>query len=231
VECSSILPQSQPMSLIPSREELDKLLDTLSPDALHPSLAVDDFLVPISPAPHTPPPPYDFAGLSSYARIAAVLVQLLTNDRQLAKAQPWALRHVLALAQLAHDWLQLPGAASPAFAPGAKPLQARELATRAQHVLSYVLGGTHEPAWHAAVVAAAGGKGGVPADAVGRFVVDEVRHAAQTDAVRDARMLRTMLDYVVREVEVKEADLWMGLARTIEKQGQVLRTQSLCAAS
>jgi hypothetical protein len=71
----------------------------------------------------------------------------------------------------------------------------------------------------------------VPADAVGRFVVDEVRHAAQTDAVRDARMLRTMLDYVVREVEVKEADLWMGLARTIEKQGQVLRTQSLCAAS
>jgi hypothetical protein len=210
------------LSLVPSQQKLDSILASLPTDALHPSLAVDDFLVSTNAVFEASPPIYDFVDLSSYARITSVLLQALTSDRQLAKAHAWALRHALALAQFAGDWLQLPGRAGPAFGPRAKQLLARELATRAQHVLAYVLAGPYEPAWHAAVVAAAGGKGDAP-DAVGAFVVAEVQHARETDAVRDARMLRTLLDYVIREVEQAEAELWMGLARTIDKQGRLTR--------
>jgi E3 ubiquitin-protein ligase listerin len=194
-------------------------LGTLSSSALHSSLAVDDILVPTTPSDEASIGPYDFIGLSSYSRITSVLIQIMTNDRQLAKENAWALRHALAIALYASDWLQIPSIASPAFAPTTNTVLAKELVTRVQHVTTYLLAGSYESSWHAAVVAAAASGKSTPPDAVGHFVVEEIKRAKDTNSVRDSRMLRSMLEHIIRAVDQAEAEHWMGLARTIEKQG------------
>jgi hypothetical protein len=213
----------QPLELLPSRQRMDGLLDELPSDALHSSLAVDDLLVPAtsSDSESDAKYDYDFTGLSSYARVASVLAQIMTSDRQLAKQQAWGLRHVLALSVYAGDWLQVHGPNSPTFAVSTDSVFVKELLTRCQHVVAYLLAGAYESAWHSAVVATVSGKtAAYNGNGIGQFVVDELNHAQGNDSVRDIRSLRSVLEYVLRGAEQTELEQWLTLARTLEKTGK-----------
>jgi hypothetical protein len=210
------------LELLPNRDAFDALLDALPGTALHASLALDDLLVPPSAPARTSAGPYDAAGLSAYARVAGALVHILVGDREAARGAHWALRHTLVLADAARDALALPALSGPVFRAGAPEMLVRETATRAHHVATYLLAGAYEPAWHARVVAACtGGKPQGALDGVGVFVVDLVGKAKERDSVREARVLRTVLEYVLRDGDQADAEQWMVLGRSLEKPGEV----------
>lgn len=107
--------------IFPSATQLDLMLDDLSPDAIDPSIAILDPLIPpFTLQPHSKTAKgkqeTDRRGFATYARIVNALLQVFIEDRQLAKRALWILRHFLALSVYAQDLRNVP---SPTFSSSA----------------------------------------------------------------------------------------------------------------
>lgn len=197
------------------------LLQT-SPNPIHPSLAVTEPLVPPASGFTSKIQSarlYDSDGYSKYGRIINALLQLFTEDRQLAKRNLWALRHFLALSLYAEDFQSIPSADSPVFEAKALP-NITDLITRAQQVVTYLLKSTSEDGWSQAVVSALiTNKPNPKAEGLSQFLADLINIACAGDSIRESRILCNVLQHVLDDVDKPEAGQWIALARQIEKKG------------
>ncbi|KAF8156982.1 hypothetical protein B0H34DRAFT_711453 [Crassisporium funariophilum] len=228
--------------IFPSATQLDSMLDSLSSDAIDPGIAVLDPLLPVSPkqkAKNHQKPATDQRGLASYARSVNALLQVFIQDRQLAKRNLWALRHFWSLSLYAQDLRNVPFAVedSPVFDAKATSTAAglgvlRDIVARVKQVSVYVLNstGSAQDDWRTIVLerflnegsaiaklkGKQGGKDGL--DDVQAFLYDVIAHAREKDAVRDTRVLRMVLEPLLKDgVGGAEADMWVQLGRKFEK--------------
>lgn len=212
--------------IIPSQEDVDAMLDSLSADPIDASLAVLDPLVPPSSAfsnKRFSPPPCDSRGYSTYARVLIALLQIFIDDRQLAKANIWALRHLLALSLYAEDFVGVTTAKSPVFLREALSSGLDELVSRVQQVTTYILTSSARDGWRHGVLGVLNeGKTSDNLDSLSKFLVDVIRHAQSNDSGRESRILHRVLQHAFDDADKTEADLWILFARKIEKTGRLL---------
>lgn len=210
--------------VLPSRSDIGILLEALSSDPIHSSLAVMDPLLPWSSDFEdvaTSPSDYDNNGYSKYARVVSALLQELSEDRQVAKRNMWALRHFLALSLYADDYLRVPTASSPAFDARASPQYLRDIITKVNQVSTYLLSSSVDDGIHSRVIAAAASTElpATLAEGVEGFLVDLLLRSKGTDNAREPRILRRVLQHIFSNVSKNDADQWIGLARKLEKSG------------
>ncbi|KAF8198654.1 hypothetical protein BJ912DRAFT_1055525 [Pholiota molesta] len=195
---------------------LNKLLDALSSDALDPSLAILDPLIPPYPSPNSrrkvqTPTSTDRRGFSVYAREVNALLQAFVEDRQLAKRNVWALRHFFALSLYAQDLQNVPSASSrsPVFDDKVTPAALASIVAKSKQVSVYLLNSSaakDDESWRQGLTQ------------LQTFLFDVVTYAKDGDGIRDARVLKTVLDSLLQDgIEVSEADLWVQLARKYER--------------
>lgn len=236
--------------IFPSATQLDLMLDDQCPDAIDPSIAVLDPLIPpFTLRSHSKTASSkqeaDRRGFTTYARIVNALLQVFIEDRQLAKRALWALRHFLALSVYAQDLLHIP---SPTFSSSALSFSSkhdsnnyspvfdhdvvtmsalRNVVSRVKQVSVYLLGSAvdqdDDGSWRKLVLDkllkdAPGSESGM--SQVQQFLWDVVVYAKEQDKLRDTRVLKIILDSIFSDgVDVGEADLWIQLARKLEKTG------------
>ncbi|KAG6883962.1 hypothetical protein C0993_002462 [Termitomyces sp. T159_Od127] len=222
--------------IFPSARETEQALCHLSPDPIHPSLAVVTPLIPPSSAftstssqcvsRNANGTDFDKRGFSSYARIVSALLHVFIEDRQVAKQNLWALRHFLALELYAQDFISVPGAWSRVFAAEAIHARLETLVVKVEQIAMYVLTLSTSEGWREAALAAVIGSGSQPSSSsssqvatsgpLPAFLVDTIQRARDSDWVRETRILRNVLQHVFYDVDREEADRWLVLARKIE---------------
>ena len=232
------------------------MLDNLSPDAIDPSIAaLDPLIPPFTLQPHSKTAKSkqetDRRGFATYARIVNALLQVFIEDRQLAKGALWVLRHFLALSVYALDLRNVPSPTisssalsssskhdsnnySPVFDHDVVTISAlRDVVARVKQVSVYLLGSAVDQddagSWRQVVLgkllkdAPTSGKIESPKQGmnqVQQFLWDVIIYAKEQDKLRDTRVLKIVLDSVFSDVvDVGEADLWIQLARKLEKTG------------
>ena len=242
--------------IFPSSTQLDLMLDDLSPDAIDPSIAILDSLIPpFTLQPHSRneegKKETDRRGFGTYARIVNALLRVFIEDRQLAKRTLWVLRHFLALSVYALDLRNVP---SPTFSSSAlsssskqdsnnySPVfdhevvtisELRDVVSRVKQVSVYLLGSAvgqdDGGSWRKVVLEKLlkdaltsrnieSPKQGMKQ--VQQFMWDIIVYAKEQDKLRDTRVLKIVLESVFSDVvDVGEADLWIQLARKLEKTG------------
>ena len=232
------------------------MLDDLSPDAIDPSIAILDPLIPpftLQPRSKTEKSKKetDRRGFDTYARIVNGLLQVFNEDRQLAKRALWVLRHFLALSVYALDLRNVPSPAfsfsalsssskydsnnySPVFDHEVVTISAlRDVVSRVKQVSVYLLGSAvgqdDAGSWRKGVLenllkdASTSGKieslkQGM--NQIQQFLWDVIVYAKEQDRLRDTRVLKIVLEFVFSDVvDVGEADLWIQLARKLERTG------------
>jgi hypothetical protein len=240
--------------IFPTATQLDLMLDGLSPDAIDPSIAILDPLIPpFTLEPHAKTAKIkqqetDRRGFSTYARIVNALLQVFIEDRQLAKQALWVLRHFLALSVYALDLRNVPSPTfpssssskhdsndnnySPVFDHDVVAISAlRDVVSRVKQVCVYLLGSAVSQddggSWRQEVLgkllkedARTSGKIEHGMNQVQQFLWDVIVHAKEQDKLRDTRVLKIVLESIFSDVvDVGEADLWIQLARKLEKIG------------
>jgi hypothetical protein len=55
-----------------------------------------------------------------------------------------------------------------------------------------------------------------------RFMLDIMRFAVESDGVLDTRILEIVLEDVLDDIETEEAEQWVGLARKLERRGELI---------
>ncbi|TRM62271.1 hypothetical protein BD626DRAFT_558116 [Schizophyllum amplum] len=213
------------LTVLPPSDTLHKRLDALPAQPIDSSLGVLFDTIP-PPSTYEDASPiaalYDAHGFSSYARIVALLPELPSPAlRALVRRQPWILRHLLAWAIEARDFMSVPGRSSALF--DARALESGGLALaaeRAEGIVAYALITDMDDytTWRSQSARALA-DGRVPKDLspVKSFVVDALRRALANDSPRQARMVAAILDHVFEDVSKEEADSWVALARASQK--------------
>ena len=244
--------------IFPSATQLDLMLDDLSPDAIDPSIAILDPLIPpFTLQPHSKTAKSkqetDRHGFATYARIVYALLQVFLEDRQLAKQALWVLRHFLALSVYALDLRNVPSPTlsssahsssskdsnnySPVFNHDIVTISAlRDVVSRVKQVSVYLLGSAvgqdDDGSWRKVVLgkllndAPTSGKierSKQEMNQVQQLLWDVIVYAKEQDKLRDTRVLKIILESVFSDVvDVEEANLWIQLARDLEKTGMEL---------
>lgn len=213
------------MDLVPSREKLDSMLSIFPIDPADASISLRSPLLPLSgleDPPMTVADNYDLDGYSSYARIISLLLDAFLEDRIVAKAHPWALRHFIALAIYAEDVLDLPNSSSEVFdARTVSSLALQQLVHKVQQATTYFLSDVgDDQSWHQKVTAACvDAKAQNEIDGIGKLVAGQLQSATSNDNPRDARILHMVLQHILSHTSKAEGDLWMGVCRKIESKG------------
>ncbi|TFY76325.1 hypothetical protein EWM64_g7687, partial [Hericium alpestre] len=212
--------------VVPSRQALESSFLELRSDPSHPSLAITLPLIPpaesFDVATETDGE-FDRLGLSSYARIVLALLYTFMDDRQAAKQNLWAFKHLIALSLYAEEFLQVPALPSLVFAPFVSRDLLRETIVKVQQLSTYMLMAPAESGWHARVVKAAmGEKVSEPLDDVAVFISEFVKSSQDEDTYIESRILHTVLQHILGDTDKDEGDQWMLLARKIEKQAPQL---------
>ncbi|KAG6916946.1 hypothetical protein DXG01_004633 [Tephrocybe rancida] len=209
-----------PHDVFPSTQELDTMLDQLSPDPIHPSLAVVNPLIPpaasftkISRTRMT----FDRRGFSSYARVVDALLQIFVENRQISKHNVWALQHFQALELYAQDFISMPSAKSEVFAADAIHASLETLVFRVEQVTTYILTSSADEGWREVALAAAlDNKRPSSAGTLTMFLFDTIQRSRTSDSPRECRILRNVLQHIFHDVNKDEAERWMLLARKVE---------------
>ena len=197
------------------------MLDDLSPDPIHPCLAILEPIVHTESSFESQPETsslFDDRGYSAYARVVEGLTHAFAQDRRTAKDNMWALRHLLALSLYASDLVHIPWAPNPAFDQQVPRAQLNDLLSKIQQVSTYLLTSSADDGWRSKVITSIlnnrpfGGSDGL----VG-FLTDSITMAKDIDNVREARILCRILQRVLDEADKDEADQWVMLARKMEK--------------
>jgi hypothetical protein len=209
--------------LFPSRLELDGMLNDLDSDPIHASLAVLDPLIPPASAfqgKNDSIPVCDKQGYSSYARVVSALLRVSIEDRQSAKENMWALRHIQALAMYAGDFLQIPSRHSPVFGQQVLKVELQEIISKAQQVTTYLLTSSADERWRLQVIATiSNGRTSVALEGLAEFLTELIIHATAVDAIRESRILHTILTHVLDNADKDESEQWILFARKFEKTG------------
>lgn len=215
------------MDIFPAPQEIDNLLEQLSPDPIHPSLAVITSLIPPADSfldRHSPSQLYDNRGFSMYGRLVSALLQVLVENRQTSKHNIWALRHLHALEIFAQDFVSVPSASSPVFGSETATQALESLISKVEQVTTYILTSLYDEGWREAALAVAldNNKTTEKLGPLSLFLLDIIKRARNSENSRDTRILRNILQHVFHDVEKDEADLWILLARKIEVTGEPL---------
>lgn len=224
----------------PSAAELDSILDELSPDPIDSSIAVLDDLLPTtftSKRKITKATCADRQGFAPYARIVNGLSLAFLEDRQLAKHNLWALRHLIALSVYAQDsknTISMSGNVSPVFDERITEVLLEDVVDRVKQISVYLFkfvnvagaGGDNndDSVWRREVVERFLAASPVKqvareglSDAQG-VLFDIISHAKKADALRDTRILKIVLKSLLADgASDHEADSWIQLARKLEK--------------
>ncbi|KAK0229492.1 hypothetical protein EDD85DRAFT_130041 [Armillaria nabsnona] len=207
-----------PLSFLPSVPELDRMLDDLSSDPIHPALAVLDPLIPPGEYTEIDPPACDSHGFSPYARLVSVLLFMFLEDRQSARRNTWALRHLLALSLYADDYSAYPTGSSPVFRKEAL-IDLEGLIVKLQQICTYLLTSASDDGWRLKVLDAVTNV--QPLDetepSLALFLRDQITKARKGDETREARILGRTLLHVLHDADKAEADRWITFARSIER--------------
>ncbi|TFY58014.1 hypothetical protein EVJ58_g6676 [Rhodofomes roseus] len=210
------------VDIVPSEVSLDDMLDNLSAVPGDASLAVVDPLVPpasLCDETALSSPDTDTSGLSRYARVVEGLALHLLDDRQAAKANAWALRHLLALSLYVDELIQIPASKSPVFSAAVSRSILHDYITKARQVATYVLSSSQDEGWHTTVVGAIiADKQDISLGPVGKLVWDLVNRGKRFDTVRESRVLHTILEHIFGSISKTEAEQWVQLARKLERQ-------------
>ncbi|EIN09055.1 hypothetical protein PUNSTDRAFT_102600 [Punctularia strigosozonata HHB-11173 SS5] len=209
--------------IFPSRAELDAMLGRLPATPLHVSLGVVDPLVPPNIDEEEDSiysPSFDVDGFSSYARVVSALLDAMSEDRQLARTNIWALRHLLALGVYAHDALRVPGGRSPVFSSTISSITIQNLATGISRVSAYLLSPvTSDDAAFANILGTLLDTKPSPAlQPAEAFVVDLIKHSQDHDNPRTSRIVYPVVHHVLSGSDKPHAEQWVQILRKMEKQ-------------
>ncbi|KAI0790522.1 hypothetical protein C8Q75DRAFT_762281 [Abortiporus biennis] len=217
---SSTLDASIIGNIFPQKKDIDILLDGIESFPVDPSLAVIDILVPLGPDEEdmsTGKFSYDKEGFSTYARVCTALLTYLSEDRQAAKDNVWALRHFLALAQFAEDLLNLPSNENPVFAIEVPKNILRDIKAKAQQIATYLLAPATDESWLSKTIALIGDQKMPPAtDGVAVMLYELISGPQAKDSVRGARILHVVLQHILSSAGKQEAEQLLLLARKLE---------------
>jgi hypothetical protein len=210
--------------LFPSSRTFDGMFRQLSHDPIDSTLAAVDPLIPLGTDPLTQGPENtDSRGFSAYARIIIALLRLFLEDRNLAKQNLWALKHFIAISIFASDYQKVPAGISPVFDTTALT-SLGEIIVKAQQITAYLFLGSFvgiQDGWRLDLVRRMiEGKYGHGKMTLEEFVEDTIRVATKSDSILDIRVLRVVLENILDELEVQEAEEWIGLARRLERNGK-----------
>ncbi|KAH7921570.1 hypothetical protein BV22DRAFT_1096259 [Leucogyrophana mollusca] len=208
--------------ILPSQEELDAMLDDLPSEPASPSLALLDPCIPPSTEfedGHVSGLSCDSRGYSPYVRVVSALLQCLSEDRQLAKDNVWALRHVLVLSRYIQDFLEVPASRSGLLDGDTPVYELRNILSKTQQLTTYLLSSSLiDDGLHPKVVSAclAGGPR-TNVDGLSNLLVDLIDHAKNEDTVRDSLALRAILQHLFANATKADSEQWILLARKLEK--------------
>ena len=147
------------------------------------------------------------------------MLQILAENRHLARHNIWALRHMFALYIYAEDFLNVPSATSFVFGPNTSKSYLRETMVKIQQVTTYLLTTSLEDSFHPRVIKSAAAGQTSSSAGIDGLLVNLIFHSAEHDNIRDARVLRRTLQYLFSSVTREEADQWMAVVRKFEKSG------------
>ena len=224
--------------IFPSSAYLDEALEVLSPDVIDVSIAVLDPL--ISPRSKTASHEKigtvhstDRRGFSAYARSVAILLHALGDDRKLARKNLWALRHFFVLSIYAQDIINVPSAISrsPVFDDKVSTGALADIVARSRQISVYLLNASaaqYDDNWRRPVLNqllddSTTKKSHEEFAQLQKFLLDTVIHAQNGDGLRDTRVLKLVLESIFQDrIDIDEAELWLQVARRIEKTGLCL---------
>ncbi|KAH7909880.1 hypothetical protein BJ138DRAFT_1154228 [Hygrophoropsis aurantiaca] len=208
--------------LFPSSKELDDMLNNLPSDPPNSSLAL---LNPCMPSAldfengKISDLSCDSRGFSPYIRVVAALLHCFGDDRQLAKDNIWALRHILALSQYVQDYLTVPASRSGLLSQDVSIFDLQRILSKAHQLTTYLVSSSAvDDGWHAKVISACSSNGSKAAlDPLSKLVADLVEHASNEDTIRDSLILRSILQHLLANATKSDSEQWMLLARKLEK--------------
>ncbi|KAF9239333.1 hypothetical protein BU15DRAFT_74748 [Melanogaster broomeanus] len=156
---------------------------------------------------------------TAYTRATSALLAHLSTSRTVARSNLWALRHVLVLGFYANEYLRVEDARSGIFTVDGRKEDVKEVVEKVKSLTTYLLGWVEEGVHGKAVSVLMGKNASVPRDdgSLAAFVIEVVQHAKEKDRVRDAAVLRKVLQHLFSDATKDDADLWLGLARRLEK--------------
>lgn len=235
--------------IFPSRVTLEQMLSVLPPDPISSSLGVMDPLIPPASqffaalaekkkkptkkrAPEPPQPAFDAHGYSSYARAIIAMLQVFLDDRQVAKNNTWALRHFIAFSLYAEDYLNVPHAKSAVFHPAALGgTSLLDMISRIKHIATYILTSAVQEGWKTEVLRALIEDTSTHYyDPLSLFLVDIIQDCDLHDYINEARLLRRVLQHILDDADIWEADKWIEFAKFQDKRGK-LYVHSICRKS
>ena len=208
--------------LLPTKKSLDDMLCNLRVDPATASLAIIDPLIPPQSSFDTAEGPdceSDQQGLGAYARGVMALLYTYAENRGLARANLWALRHFLALAEYAEELLAVPSLPNPVFSRMASKNVLQDITAKAQQLTAYLLmTAAADDTWRVnAITSLLNGRRTDSLDGLASFTVELIEHAQNEDDSLHARIVHAVLQNVLRDATRDEADQWMLLARKLEK--------------
>ena len=209
--------------LLPTKRSLDDMLCNLRLDPATASLAILDPLIPPQSSFDTAEGPdceSDQQGLGAYARGVTALLYTYTENRGLARANLWALRHFLALAIYAEELLVVPSLPNPAFSRMASKNVLQDITAKAWQLTAYLLmTAAVDDNWRVNAITSLlnGRRTNSSLDSLASFTVELIEHAQDEDDSLHARIVHAVLRHGLRDATRDEADQWMLLARKLEK--------------
>lgn len=159
----------------------------------------------------------DMFGYSIYARVVSSLLLHYLDDRDAGKRNIWALRHFQAVALYAKDAIYVPSATGVVFGKNVSKADLEDIVSRVEQLTAYLLNHSIDDGWFArAIPRLASGK--PDANDQAELLFNEQVNPIG-DSLRESRTLHSLLRHVLPNVSKSDADLLIGLARTIEKKG------------
>ncbi|KAK2461029.1 hypothetical protein APHAL10511_006970 [Amanita phalloides] len=204
--------------LLPSSEMYDDMLNALSQDVIHPSLAVIDPLIAFDEEDDAVSPEYDARGYSQYARAVSALILVLSENRQEAKQNVWALKHILSFIVYAKDLKDYPAGRSPLLSSEASNDLLDELLAKGAQITTYLLTSANETGWRENILNAVMKNTKLDgSNELSKLLVELITDAKNMDRSRATRILRMVLQHVLNDVDKVEADNWFALAKQLER--------------
>lgn len=213
--------------ILPSHEELDALLESssLPSSTVSPSLALLDPTLPTFSGAPIPPN----STCRKYARAVSALLAYLTASRTVARSNLWALRHILVLAFYAKEYLRVGDTGDSLATFDIARDRLEDVVEKVKSMATYLLGRV-EDGTHAKVVNALMREGSAVPQEEGNvvsFVIAVARRAQEKDRVRDTAVLGIVLQHLFGDATKDDADLWLSLARRLQKTGQFVPPSAL----
>ncbi|QRW10625.1 E3 ubiquitin-protein ligase listerin [Ceratobasidium sp. AG-Ba] len=161
---------------------------------------------------------FDSQGLAKYPRITIALSSVLSQNRHLAKQQLWSLPYLLALQQLCSDFVLAPSWPTDAFRYDSLG-QVRNILTAVSQLVVYLENSLFNDVgleWHQKLIARLDmipEDVGNPIDASQVVCLFYYRAIRSSGSLQDVRLLRRVVQAVLRDADSDILDIWAGFAQ------------------